>query len=525
MRNWDVWSIKSFILLVLLITTYGCATRDETSYVHPYESGKRFQAPIVDINEYKLMHARLGLNEKLSLAVAISGGGERAANLGLGVLLGLEDIENKNLLREVDYFSTVSGGGMPVAAYFSALHSYNIEASRTGEEKPFSLNEIVHERNSDFSRNCKNNNVEDYYDNVRADFTADPCLLRHLERGYHGNILRSFFNPRVTFTHLDRGDLLEEAFALELLGGNWNKNNHLTLGDVFIDKDDKEKKQKFPLWFTNATVFENGAIFPYTPGILEKYKISGYTHLTDDVKKAQNDSYREFAENMPLSLGLAASGNFPVLIAAQTLESEADPINKYLHLLDGGLADNLGITTAISVLNQEKLPVTTKVLIVVDAYPGTFQPFSKLKGSPNFVKTYLDLTDIPLNSLRGRVLERTKLFKQGVGSCVVLISFDELYQPSKGGNDFKEDADEINNLFSKIKVHYSHGNGYSSLEKLRSQYPGLSPFAIARGIKTSYNVTKEEQDFLIAVGKYLVDIKELEILNAVTGSCQNSGVK
>src|SRR5579862_7807558 len=51
------------------------------------------------------------------LGLALSGGGIRSATLGLGVLQGLAD---QGLIRELDYLSTVSGGGY-IGSWFLSL--------------------------------------------------------------------------------------------------------------------------------------------------------------------------------------------------------------------------------------------------------------------------------------------------------------------------------------------------------------------------------------------------------------------
>jgi hypothetical protein len=69
--------------------------------------------PAVSLNEYKSVQERDKKlqNPNIALGVAISGGGSRAQFFSMGVLLGLEEIEennsHRNFLNEIDYFSTV----------------------------------------------------------------------------------------------------------------------------------------------------------------------------------------------------------------------------------------------------------------------------------------------------------------------------------------------------------------------------------------------------------------------------------
>ena len=84
--------------------------------------------PVLDLGNYRPVQERAdGQNADLAVAAAISGGGHRAANFAIGVMLALENFEIEgtgyDLLREIDYFSTVCGGGFAAGAYIASLHA------------------------------------------------------------------------------------------------------------------------------------------------------------------------------------------------------------------------------------------------------------------------------------------------------------------------------------------------------------------------------------------------------------------
>ena len=117
-------------LLFSMCLLAGCGpTRYEPSYIYPL-CDRPYEECSVNLNAYKSAQQRInGQDPALTLAVAISGGGHRAANFGAGVLLELEQITidnspQSNVLSEIDYFSTVSGGGFAAAAYISSLHDH-----------------------------------------------------------------------------------------------------------------------------------------------------------------------------------------------------------------------------------------------------------------------------------------------------------------------------------------------------------------------------------------------------------------
>ncbi len=513
----------------MLFTTAlsACATRNLDSSRHPVQNGHLFQPPIVNLIEYASVEARSHNDNRLALAVAISGGGQRAGNLGVGALLGLEKVAyldgENNVLQEVDYFSTVSGGGMAAAAYFSSFYSHAKLAAESAA--PYSFAQAMQTRDEKLSSVCQSKRLLDFYRQTlesRPKQTTDPCLRRHLERGYHGNIASALLNPKVIFTNFDRGDVLEQAFATELLAGNWlefNGQRQMTLREVF-PKASTVTSIRLPMWIANATVLENGAVFPFTPDILEIYEINEYVHRMQYVRRDTGLENENFYYDVPLSLGLTASGNFPSLIAPQTLGASYDaPRNPYLHLIDGGVSDNLGIHTAISLLENRVNDDLKKVLIVIDAYPGEFSPYSRSKGGPNFLNVYRKLPNMPLNGARGRARQTLASFDLRPDSHVIYLSFDDLYRPMDG-DLHEEDPSKVAQLFDELQNYYSVvGTAQASISKVRADNPDLeSPFELARKVKTSYNITEEEQDFLIAVGKYIVDSNEERIADALKSS-------
>ena len=56
-----------------------------------------------------------------------------------------------------------------------------------------------------------------------------------------------------------------------------------------------------------------------------------------------------------------------------------------MQLIDGGLADNTGVLTAMDVLYQDKAPI--KILIVIDAFSGNIQPYSLTNKEPGMLPT------------------------------------------------------------------------------------------------------------------------------------------
>ncbi|MCO6475624.1 MAG: hypothetical protein J5I94_03335, partial [Phaeodactylibacter sp.] len=166
--------------------------------------------PTVDLSYYKSVQERPGQDSTLAVAMAISGGGSRASNFGIGVMLGLEQVstgEDEDMLDQVDYLSTVSGGGFAAGAYVSALYDHQFY-NRT---KPFSLKNYL-----------------------------DMQIRQDMAFPYAGVLVRANFNPRLWFSLADDGDALERSIDEHVLGyrrraREARKNpRSLRLGDFFV---------------------------------------------------------------------------------------------------------------------------------------------------------------------------------------------------------------------------------------------------------------------------------------------------
>jgi hypothetical protein len=382
----------------------------------------------------------------------------RAANFAAGVLKALEGVKvrgangtESNLLREVDYFSTVSGGGLAAGSYISLLNSYQLSHPDDAGAKGFSFSEL--EKGS--SRGWRN----------------------ALSRDYQASLVRALLNPLMAGP-LDRGDILEARLDDNILGRANGRS--LRLSDVFVPKG---TIPKMPYWVTNGTVFENGAIFPFTPDILEKYGIDGYNHrlLTRDLKRP---------DDLPLSVGLKTSASFPVAIPPTTLRSGLDPAHPVIHLMDGGVADNLGIVTALRLLRKDS--ARKKVLIVIDAFNGVSEPFSKRRIRPGPVSAALRSTSISLDSAHQRV--GGFLGVAGKSSSVKYALIDFTAATATEPEDFGFGSYMTDQIFSTF--------GMDSMRQDETSPQSLQAvFTQALGVGTRFRIDGESQQVLLTAGE------------------------
>ncbi|HEY1325426.1 MAG TPA: patatin-like phospholipase family protein [Casimicrobiaceae bacterium] len=244
------------------------------------------------------------------VVLSLSGGGMRAAALAYGTLEALRDTTlpiggtKRRLLDEVDIINAVSGGSIVAADY--AL----------------------------------------YRDGIFSDF-RDRFLRRDVERDLQ---LRAATNAgRLASKHFGRTDLLAEYFDDILFEGK-------TFGDL-------AHGPFRPFVVINASDLSTGARFPFT--------------------QTQFDLLCSDLEQVPLSRAVAASAALPPYFTAITLRNYAGSCNAtaprgfvaaaqasaeasgqqarvreahsyrdvarrpYIHLVDGGLIDNLGVRASI----------------------------------------------------------------------------------------------------------------------------------------------------------------------------------
>ena len=255
-----------------------------------------------------------GRSPELTVLLAFSGGGTRASAFAYGVLKELADTEvttaqgSRALLGEVDVISSVSGGSFTAAYY--GLH---------GEQ-------------------------------IFTDFEE-----RFLRKDVEGVLFRKVLNP------LNWARLLSETYGRSDLAADYYDKD-LYEGATFADL----QRPDAPLVVINATDLGTGGRFPFIQGSF-------------DLLCADLSSY-------PLSRAVAASSAVPVVFSPITLENFAgncgyqppawlaealkdetltqrkvkarlyqDYLNRHkrpwLHLVDGGISDNLGLRSFYNTLN------------------------------------------------------------------------------------------------------------------------------------------------------------------------------
>ncbi len=312
-------------------------------------------------------------SDELFVVLAFSGGGTRAAALSYGVLEQLAKTEiywqgkRRSLLSEVDVISSVSGGSF-TAAYYAL-----------------------------------------YGDRIFQDFES-----RFLKQNIQGRLLRNLFNPRNFFRlpspYFDRIDMAAEIYDRDVF-------DHKTFADL-------ARGPGRPYLIVNATDMTLGSRFEFT--------------------QDQFDPICSDLSGVPIARAVAASSAFPGLLSPLTVKSysgscayqppgwyanarddkelnarrfaEAETLAAYLdaaekpfvHLLDGGISDNIGLRGPIwalispdspwSLVNAINNGRVKKVLVItVNAATAGTVHWDKKERSPGVLNSLKTASSTPMD--------------------------------------------------------------------------------------------------------------------------------
>lgn len=300
---------------------------------------------------YAIRHLQAVNNsDSLLVLVAFSGGGYRAAALAYAVMEVLRDTpitwegQARSLLDEVDFISAVSGGSL-TAAHF-ALH-----------------------RETFFER----------FENEVLAFDLQSALTTR--------ILSPGGLWQQTSARYGRSDLLQDEL-----------DRHIFHGARFADLP-----RRRPMVFINATDMRHGERFEFSQ--------DQFDHLCSDL------------DRFPISRAVAASMAVPLILSPVTLwnhrqrcasSAPAPPLlsqagsSAYLHLVDGGLADNSGVRTPLEIVAARGGLVASavaagfkgvrqRVFIIVNAQVKTPHAEDASADTPGLVRQLRSVVDVPID--------------------------------------------------------------------------------------------------------------------------------
>lgn len=251
-------------------------------------------------------------DEQRKIGIALSGGGIRATIFHLGVLKWMAE---NNMLEEIARISSVSGASLCVGLIYS--HSNN--------RWPTSA---------------------EYLNSVLPKI-QEVILKKDIEKITLKRLIISpwWWNKKV--------NLLAKT-----LQKHWGISGKIT---------DLEKS---PVWYINCTTYETGKRFRFTQENMGDYQL-GYVEKPD----------------ISVADAAASSAGFPILIGPYKMRTDryswtesyypntdSIPRDKYIHLWDGGVYDNLGMESVYKLDNGGSLAEGLNYVVVSNASaPGGYQ--------------------------------------------------------------------------------------------------------------------------------------------------------
>ncbi len=458
----------------------------------------------VDLSSYEPVQLRKGQNPNIVLGLAVSGGGSRAQYFGLGVLMGLEDINSKtnNFLNEIDYFSTVSGGGFAIAYYLTLKNAGVLQ------DFPSLM---------DFwkSDERKNNLQEFLFKDAKA------LSILKLSR-YEKNKIRNPYPEMIDYELLQYG----KSYKGQPI-------KRLYLRDFFIPKN-SSIPIKLPMFVANGTIYNNGERLPFMPHIINALNING--SLLPGEPFNINNGY-----GLPLTYAVTGSAAFPGVLPMLKFSIDQDPMN-VIRVIDGGAVDNLGYTTLFELLNSDNSKPEAKKMLIVDC--GGFgndiqkQPEGRVKIKSLLKKSLLFSVDIPLlysdNSIKYiesyYSIPDDNVKRIGFSTIKSQVKLLEAAADKKSLNDLQDLKTKIQNEslgWEDIYRDFAGSlifSGYSAQNL--SEVPtevfkrlGLREtfelFELAAQVETKIKIYPWEKEILILAGRYSVYLRKEELAKLV----------
>lgn len=303
-----------------------------SSYAQWYFDNSYTAVQKVSVEPYASVQKIEGQDSNLCLGLAISGGGSRAQYFGTGVLIELSELkgaDNKKFLTEVDYFSSVSGGGFAIG-YYMMVRKIGLLQTQSyfdywKSETPYSTD-----------------GLQTFVFVPASKWTT--FKLRSYER--HKNYKNSY--PQI----IDYELLKANSFRSQI-----NKRvPQLFLSDFFVRKCDT-CEAKLPMFVANTTIYPNCERLPLMPHILAELRLNRSIIPQYDFK--DNSGY-----NFPLAFALASSSAVPGVLPIQKLG--ASDTDKAIRAIDGGVVDNLGLKTLFELLISDQSEKKNKRMLIID---------------------------------------------------------------------------------------------------------------------------------------------------------------
>jgi NTE family protein len=271
------------------------------------------------------------------IGIGISGGGSRASIFSAAVLF---ELERYGLLQQVDVISSVSGGSFTAAYYvLSSDDPYKGPPTIEGSARPRWDPEVVFPK---------------------------------LEKNFIGKwIWKSMWLPNILrywFTYYKRTDIMAGVIADAVYDTSWFK------GRGFLFRDLNPQR---PYLILNAT--DNTDTGEQIGGT----RVFCFTRECFGKIGSSIDRYS-------LAHAVMASAAFPAVFQSVTLKDYSQKEDWYVHLMDGGASDNLGITALTKILKEKTDTNSKKLIIVIDVHTASYGKDPRDPDPRKLIDYYID---------------------------------------------------------------------------------------------------------------------------------------
>jgi NTE family protein len=366
-----------FFVVAWLLLLGGCATRQVNLQITHYDPGSRHQFE-------KQWHR--GDQQDL-VVLAFSGGGTRAATFSYGVLDALRRIEivtktgrEIRLLDEVDLITGVSGGSFTALAY--GLYG----------EKLF-----------------------------------DDYEARFLKRNVQGELAASILNPlnwgALSSTGWGRSELAAQLYDEILFNGATFADLYRAGGPMIaVSATDLATGSRILFIPQNFNVMcadlgpirlsRAAAASSAVPVVLSPITINNYGGTCGYQKPAW---LRAFADRAKVPRPAAR-----VLMRLQELQAIANGVeDPYLHLVDGGISDNLGLRGVLDVLETYEAlheagqltpldHIRRIIIFVVNSLSTPSTKWNKSENPPGSIDILIKSAGVPIDRYSGEMVQQLK---------------------------------------------------------------------------------------------------------------------
>jgi predicted acylesterase/phospholipase RssA len=334
------------------------------------------------------------------IALALSGGGSRAAVFSAAVMF---ELGRHGILQQVDVVSSASGGSVAAALYAASCD----DGQACAPPVTPGLNRTAW-KESDVYPLLQ----QDFIDRWRINCWRPENVVRYA-------------------TYFDRTDVMAETFAETLFGGTRDTEKSFLFQDL---------NPRRPYIILNSTNNTDSVAVP---------EIFSFTGEDFSAIGSRLDLF-------PVAYGVTGSAAFPGAFHYVTLRNYSKPGEKFIHLMDGGVMDNLGIESLWRILltdNGARYRDVPVLVIVADAKPRTEAKSEADYDPRHFLDYFVDFSNIKdtysllmVENQRLRAREFEKYVKGRENGLFLDLKFDMLKE------QHRELYDKVSSIPTNFKI-------------------------------------------------------------------------